>query len=545
MMENKCFMMKILGILLISSFIGCTDLEPDVVDGIIDTDASGASTGNASTDNLLLTAYESLRQYQNQTRSHIVSEHTSDAMVGPTRGGDWDDNGIWRQLHVHSWNPLHQYLNETWIEMSSGVFNCNQVLNNNPTLIQAAEAKVIRAYHYFFLIDMFGTVPFKEVGAPLNAQSIPLPRMEATQMMIDDLEDVVSDLSELSNATVASKDAARFLLAKFYLNKAVFTSDNPAGPYSFDINDLNKVIENVDAMTASLATDYWDNFKPDNSESSPEIIFASRNIKGGSGGNVAARWRMGNHYNQSPDGWNGFTTLAEYYDRFDPDDIRINNPDQDAFDNSGYNLGYQLGQQYSEPYDVPFDQLPDKTQEDLGGRIWFADPTNQTGWVQLPDGRFELKDRANRKMVFTKEVELLNGGATIETAGIRGVKYKPDYDNINNPDNDYILARYSDALLMKAEAIARGGSAAETAAMIVNRIRDRVDQPALPSVTLDEIYAERGRELWWEGWRRNDMIRFETFLGSKELKPTTSGEERVLFTIPAGALASFPQNPGY
>jgi hypothetical protein len=124
------------------------------------------------------------------------------------------------------------------------------------------------------------------------------------------------------------------------------------------------------------------------------------------------------------------------------------------------------------------------------------------------------------------------------------MKYIPDNGNLNTPENDYVLMRYSDALLMKAEAIARGASG--DASSIMSAIAARTGQSAAPT-TLEGIYDERGRELWWEGWRRNDMIRFGTFLEARELKPYESNAKYLLYPIPADALfnANLTQNPGY
>ena len=104
--------------------------------------------------------------------------------------------------------------------------------------------------------------------------------------------------------------------------------------------------------------------------------------------------------------------------------------------------------------------------------------------------------------------------------------------------------RYSDALLMKAEAILRGGTG--SAGTVLADLATRAGSAAAPN-TLDGIYAERGRELWWEGWRRNDMIRFGKFLNQKALKPYVSDAKYSLFPIPAGALLNpnIKQNPGY
>ena len=109
-----------------------------------------------------------------------------------------------------------------------------------------------------------------------------------------------------------------------------------------------------------------------------------------------------------------------------------------------------------------------------------------------------------------------------------------------------MIFRYADVLLMKAEALLRTGAAA-TALPIVNSIRTARGATALGSLTADNLLDERGRELYWEGWRRNDLIRFGKFLGAWQEK-AASGSERLLFAIPNEQLAVNPnltQNPGY
>lgn len=80
----------------------------------------------------------------------------------------------------------------------------------------------------------------------------------------------------------------------------------------------------------------------------------------------------------------------------------------------------------------------------------------------------------------------------------------------------------------------------------LDAIRDRVGLGSI-SANLDNIYAERARELWLEGWRREDMIRFGTFLEAKTLKPTVSDTKYLLYAIPADPLINpnITQNPGY
>jgi len=509
-MKNKILNL-VLGLMAVLVLISCTDLNSKILDGA-SGDLSSGSTVDVNA--VLQGAYESLRSFQDQATSFAMDEHSSDAQVGPTRGGDWDDNGIWRQLHAQTWDPNHTFVRNTWNAILTGVFKCNQVLSASPSTTQEAQARFLRAFFYYHIIDKYGQMPFREIGSDISLDPQVMQRPEATDYLISELEAVLGNLPANTDPTVANKDAAHMLLAKLYLNKGVFKATALEGPYTFDATDMTKVIENVDAMSTTLAADYWDNFIPANSETSPEIAFASKNILFGPTGNIQSRWRMSNHYNQTPSGWNGFTTLAAYYDKFDPNDERINKWMPEVTANSGYNLGFQIGQQYGP-----------------GG----------------PGVGEALKDRSNNPLVYTKEITLLTGGATLETAGIRGVKYEPDYRDVNSPDDDYVLLRYSDALLMKAEAILRGGTGSPDALTIVNQIRTRANQPALSSVDLGTLLDVRARELWWEGWRRNDLIRFGKFLDPNELKPFTSDPKRILYSIPAGALSNpnMNQNPGY
>ena len=157
-----------------------------------------------------------------------------------------------------------------------------------------------------------------------------------------------------------------------------------------------------------------------------------------------------------------------------------------------------------------------------------------------------LKDRNGNPLFYTSAVTLITSGATLETAGIRMQKYIPDAANLGAPDDDFIFMRYSDALMMKAEAIARGGAGTNDVVKLAT-IVSRSGQVGVFPTTLDGIYKERGKELWLEGWRRNDMVRFGTFLAARELKPYVSDKRYILFPIPADALfnANLKQNPGY
>jgi hypothetical protein len=486
--------------------VSCTNLDEQVLDGVPNQTDGGTAVNTAA---LLAKTYEGLRGFQDQDKMYAMEEMSTDALVGPTRGGDWDDNAKWRQLHTHTWAPDHIEVKNAWNALLSNVYNCNQIIENGGTASEVVQARFLRAFYYFHVIDFFGQAPYREAGSKLEDDPKVWTRAEATEYVISELEAVVGSLPARTagDASMANADAAHFLLAKLYLNKGVFEAADSAGPYTFDAADMNKVVSNVDAMTNTLATNYWSNFAPDNNTSN-ELVFTSKNSIGGPGGGIQSRWRMGMHYNQTPGGWNGFATLSEYYNRFNAGDARRQYSTPSIVANFGNPIGFEVGQMYA------------------------------------PGGTVALQDRNNNPLVYTSALTLITNGATLETAGIRAMRYEPDNNNLGSPNNDYILMRYSDALLMKAEAIVRGASG--NAATPLAAIATRTGQPAVGS-TLDAIYAERGRELWWEGWRRNDMIRFGKFLEARELKPYVSESKYLLYPIPADALfnANLKQNPGY
>ena len=493
-------------------FVSCTDLEEEVLDGTkLEEAATNYAKNSEDATTLLNSAYTAMRTpYQDQARLMALDLMPTDAMVGPTRGGDWDDAGVWRQLHTHTFGPTHGFNKDTYNDMYNAVNSANLVIGSSTaTPEQIAQARFLRALHYYHIIDLWGSAAYREIGSDTNADALVYPRNEATDWVISELEDIMTTLPSSPNPTKANQNAAHWLLAKLYLNYGVFAGD--AAAPTFDTGNMDKVIANVDAIQGvSLAADYWDNFIPKNSETSTELIFVNQNFGGESSGPVRSRWFMGQHYNQTPSGWNGFTTLAEYYAKFDPADERIYKEFPEINTTNGYNVGFQVGQQYGP-----------------GG----------------PGVGPALEDRLGNPLVFTKEIQLITGGATLESAGIRGVKYVPDNAGGDNADNDFVIARYADALLMKAEALARKGDLAG-AQTIVDTM---TDETSTPVNSVDDIYNVRARELWWEGWRRNDMIRFGTFLNSRELKPYESDPKYLLYPIPLAGTTNpnITQNPGY
>ena len=495
--------------LLISA---CTDLEYQAVDSTIAKEGETAVIGSAS--DLITTLYGRVGSiFQDQAGTYALTEHPSDEMIGPTRGTDWSDNGIWRSLHTHTWNSQHQYIQDSWNALNQSVFQANTALAaTDITEPQKGEARFLRALFMFHVVDFWGIAPFREVNEGVKVSPKVFSRVEATNFIISDLNFAISALPDCSDLGKANKNTAKALLAKVLINKGVYSSSNPAGPYTFENADLDKVIALADEISGScglgLSSTYFDNFIPSNATSSKELIFTIPNRAGaGINGSVRNRYYMTLHYHQQPSGWNGFTTLASFYDRFEPNDQRLGSEINGVTDVSGLRAGFLIGQ-----------------QKDKDGN--------------------NLLDRSGSPLSFTKNVLLAGNG---ENEGIRVIKYPPDYSNVDNPENDYIILRLADIHLLKAEALLRKGDGGG-ALIVVNELRNKRGASELNSIDLKGLLDERGRELDWEGWRRNDLIRFGEYTKAWEMKNASIDGHEVLFPIPQLALDSNPnlkQNDGY
>jgi hypothetical protein len=513
MKMNNLFKNKLLvGTLSIGMiFSACTDLETNETDSIVINTAGGAFSGDAGA--LLTGTYGDLGALTDQANVYALTEQPTDEMIPPTRGVDWGDNGVWRTLHQHTWDPTHQQVLDSWNQLNQRAFKCNQILASTspaPTPQQAAEAKFLRAFFMTYVMDFYGKVPFRGVDEGVDVDPKVMTRSEAFDFIVKDLDAADGALPNLPVKPPSAKNgqanraAANFLLARLYLNKGVYKAGSPEGPYTFDKADMDKVIKYVDDITAdgySLEPNYFDNFTPN---ASHELIFTSPS------GSAQNRIYMTLHYNQNPSGWNGFTTLADFYGKFENADSRKSAPSPVATVGENYHglkRGFLIGLQV----------------DDKGNAI----VDNRT---QLP-------------LSFTEDVPL-SGAAT--NKGIRVIKYHP------GAQGDYIFFRYADALLMKAEAIHRGGTGTAgpggpTALGIINFLRDTRDATPLAAVSDQDILDERGRELYWEGVRRTDQIRFGTFTDIWHEKTSTDAY-RVLFPIPQQAIDSNPnlkQNKGY
>ncbi|XLS28748.1 RagB/SusD family nutrient uptake outer membrane protein [Flavobacteriaceae bacterium M23B6Z8] len=516
---NRTFLNKF-GLLTILSALfmfSCTDLEIDESDSVF-TGGGDGFNGVTNAEAALTQLYNDVYgQLGNQENEFALMEVSTDELLVPTRGTDWGDNGIWRTLHAHTWTPAHDYILNTWNNQNQNVFRASEIIDprSNPTAQQEAEARFLRAFSMFYVMDLFGQVPFREVDEGPEIDPRVLTRTEAYDFILNDLNTALPNLpgrGPSAETNLASQATANFLLAKLYLNAHIYKGTGSPAP-----EDMNAVISAVDAIEDdgyALSDGYFEIFE---NGVDTETIWWLRT-------SVGNRIWNGMHYNIiAPDntggGWNGFTTLAEFYDLFegDPTDNTVGSgqeerrgfvPDASNADasNLGIGYGFLLGQQY-----------------DVNGN--------------------PLSDRVGNPLSFTKELPGLIGNT--EVTGIRVIKYHP----VNGSFTDHeIIFRYADALLMKAEAQFNLGSGDPLA--LVNQLRGIRDADPLGSLTAQDILDERGRELYIETWRRNDLIRFGQFTKDWDFKdPSAVGDvNKNLYPIPSNALLSNPnltQNPGY
>jgi starch-binding outer membrane protein, SusD/RagB family len=456
-----------------------------------------------------------------------LQEVSTDARIMPTRGPDWDDNGKWRALFNHTWDSNNERVRDTFNQLEGIIYSSTDLLRFEPTVQQAAESRFLRAWATFLLLDLYDQVLYREPGEDLSQNSKVRKGTEALDFIVSELNTIQKDLPD-GPAGRANKDAARTLLMKCYLNKGVYA--NRAAP-TFAAADMNQVIrladEIINSNRYSFTTNFFDNFAPNNSAIGRENIFTQENTFGNSG---PARdlWKFVSHYNMRPvDGYNGPATTAAFYDLFEASDKRRGM----VYDVAGgpanpgrrTNVGFLIGQQYNLITDAP------------------------------------LTIRGGAPLAFTKEVNLIESGGDLEAKGIRPIKYPVDYVSEakggNGCENDHVTFRLADVLLMKAEAILRGGTATSagtyggTPVAIVNSLRTHPSRgaSALPSLSLDVLSDERGRELYSESWRRQDLIRFGKFLQARKDKPQ-SNPRCLVYPIPQTQVDSnsnITQNPGY
>jgi hypothetical protein len=494
-MKKSLIYLSLVSMLTVAS---CTNLDESVY-GVIPKEGFGKTPEQLAA--LLGPAYSNLRGY---TWGFHNMEVTTDVGLVPTRGGDWFDGGNWLNYSRHTWSTLHGPNNDIWGYIYEGGINTinqliPQVAGNTSAI---AELRAVRAFYYFLAMDVYGNVPL--ITETSTGAATTTPRAQIYDFVVKELTEALPNLTADKAYGRINKDVANTILAKVYLNAGVYKG---TPEWQKAIDACNAVIS---TGKYSLEATFASNFAVAN-EGSKENIWAipMDRIQGG-GLNIPYRtlhYESQSTYNLSGQPWNGFCTLGEFYNTFDNADVRKK----------------------------VFIQGPQ-----LGG-----------------DGKTVLKDAKGNPLTFNIDVNkdfMTSDDLDYQGAGTRLGKYEIQKGNsVADQDNDWVMFRLADIHLMRAEANFRLGKAAD-ALPDLNAVRARAGVKAwvAADVTADNILAERGRELAWESWRRNDLIRFGEFnkvggkFTSKFMKEASA--KTLLFPIPQQRIDSNPglkQNPGY
>ena len=457
---------------------------------------------------------------------------STDEAILPSRAGGWYDGGRYQQMHYHTWSPDNPIVADSWTWGFGTVSTCNRILalfaaaQESPSKTHAvAELRTLRAIALFFMMDAYGNIPvstsFGDTTKPVQKT-----RTQVFDFIESELNAAIPSLSNAIDATIYGRPntyTAYALLAKLYLNAPVYTGKDR-------YNDAVAVCDTIiRSGKYTLADDYAKMFYPDNGPQMKEFIFAIPYDHTSAQGeqfswyslHPALQTKYGLAYRLS----NPVSTIPSYYAQFDdPNDVRTalwltgkqadfaGNPIVINTTKLGLDNTY-TGPDGSTPVSFQLEFTPDVTLRDVA--------------------RFEA------------------GGDELGKAkGIRNIKYYPDVTATDrNQSNDVPVFRYADILLMKAEAILRGATPtySETALSLINGLRSKRKAATLSTIDLDNLLKERARELNWENWRRNDLIRYGKFENAWGYKTDADINKR-LFPIPSGERVLNPglqQNPGY
>lgn len=438
-----------------------------------------------------------------------MKEFSTDEFIVPGRasGGWFDQNNIDLTKHVD--NADNATIARAWTQIFQEIGTANAVMeslqaSSNADKLKAliAETRALRAYGYFFAMDNWGNVPLVTV-ARIDPKNLPAttPRAAIYNFIETEMIAAIADLPSAKDVNHTAyyprltKESVYTALAYMYLNAAVYTGTP----------QWQKVITTCDNVinsgAFSLTTNVIDNFASPTQVGSTELITAFTKDPTLNAGNNQFILYTNNgldqlKYNLPFSPANGYSSTQVSLDKYENQDLRKSMME--------YGPQYYLNGQ---PLKYP----------------------NGTQLVLIP-----VQDIVSAQ----------------DNEGYKVLKYTPVGAKFSgfNADNDLVLERYSNVLLMKAEALFRLGQIT-SALPLVNQVRIRSSATALSSLTLQNLEDERAREFLWEGCRRTDMIRFgDYFTGTWAFKTTQTEAFRGIYAIPNQQIAANPnlkQNPGY
>ena len=467
----------------------------------------------------------------------------SDEAMIPTRGTDWYDGGIWQELYRHDWTPGHPMLGNAWSYLYKVITLCNrslELLESHQHLLDevqyveyTAEVRALRAIYYWYLMDLFGRIPIITTSKTSLSQLQQMPRSQIFKFVCTELQQVCPYLHHENSARPGdyygrvTYHVACLVLAKLMLNAEVYLDNNWTDG---DHPDGSALTISVDGKTMNAweATIYYCD-QLENADYELEELYTSN---------------------------------FEVHNENSNENIWVIPMDKDLY---YYEMQYFFRSwhyRHAAAYGFTGENgacATKRTLEIFKYGTWSEDPRfllNYYDGIVFDNDRKIVRDRNGEVFEYKPwEVELdLSDSPYLETAGARMNKYVVDRNATKNGklmDNDIVLFRLADVLLMHAEALLRNGQA-EEGQDYFNAVRGRVDAPEKP-LTLQNLLDERLLELCWEGWRRQDLIRFgqyeSIFMGDQwDAKVDERDGHTTVFPIPGGMINFNPnltQNPGY
>lgn len=561
-----------IGILLagISIAQSCTDLEPELYATILPEELNN---NPKMFENKITDAYLGMigeRGYVFREGYWNIQEGTTDEAIAPTRGIHWFDNGVHIAMHQHQWLYNTRDIENGWSFAYNGISKSNEFLKfiktnkgeppyDSATEALVSEAKVLRAFYHYLAMEVYGNIPIDE-GGSVDVNVVQSKRKDVYNWIINEITSNIQKLQPAHNYGRFTQPAAQALLARIYLNAEVYKRNKVTDAIGAgDPADYQKCIDACDFILNSgeykLEANYSDVFAINNDKST-EIIFPIV---------FDAIWAPGNmfhlmtyHYIQAgmyqykTDTWNGFCTLPEFYDSYNDNPHAITKADYQQLANlaaAGNTTAWQTKKAQIDAIRAQcVDTRRDKTW--LVGKL--RNEPYKLGGIEYPS-------------VIDVDLDSIKAAEGYQTfKGARFQKFEREMGIGHHANNDFPLFRLADIYLMKAEAMMRmnGGVANQAAVDLVNQIRTRAGAIlyTTATLTLDEILAERGRELAWEGVRRTDLIRFDQFTKGWRFKGANtdmtslypageSGRFRMVMPIPKWVMDANPdvytQNEGY
>ena len=547
--------------LLALTTVGCTDLDVDIKSQYTEYPNSEIAL-SARINN----AYYAFRGALGRRYDELISCN-SDEYTAVSFDGDYLNGRDMSNIspHMVDADASNSQL-AVYNDIQAGIVNSNQILmdlgEGEENVSVTAPIRAVRAFYTVLLMDNWGDTPiidYKVLGDS-NAAIDRSPRADVARWIESELLAVRDDCpSEVSEDTYGTPTCwmVDALLAKLYINWNVYTKDVTSADWNANADNekLADCIAACDRVIESgkfdLSDDYKAKFMYTNGSQIKDFIYAMPFDAVTAGGMTYARfrtWRRGQNSNgfysiEMTNSVGGNMTLTpEFVELFCLPGDRRNDV---IAGNTGENIGMTTFDVYQ--YDNTTGMPTDVRNTYNGQDVTFSksitlknDPTANPPVVPNAD---------------------LNCGADMTgwTQGYRSIKFFPDINDYNvysrNQDNDVPIFRYADIILMKCEAITRGGSATlgDTPMSLFNEIRAYVNAPLIESnPSLQDILDERGREFLDEHWRRNDLIRFGDFerdWGFKnDFNPNASNPQYRLLPLARDVLnanTNWKQNPGY